>query len=274
MNRFFSLLAALALMLLCVPAFPAQAEPLRIIAGTSLIEDIVHDLTDRKAEVITIINGSSCPGHESVRTTDFVFAAKADLVLIHAFQKNMPQITSMLESVNKADRRLVILDPKGSWLIPAIQKTAVKDIAEALVELAPDLADSIRDRAAKRLERINAAADEATKSLAKIKGIHAIVAEMQSEFVGWAGVAVAATYGRAEEMTPKALAGLVDSAKGKNIAGVVDNYQSGAEAGLPLALELKVPHLVLSNFPGSSEDTMDYFSLLRHNVRQLLLLAM
>ena len=273
MNRFFSLLAALALMLLCVPVFPAQAEPLRIIAGTSLIEDIVHDLTDRKAEVVTIINGSSCPGHESARTTDFVFAAKANLVLIHAFQENMPQITSMLESVNKADRRLVILEPKGSWLIPAIQKTAVNDIAEALVKLAPDLTDSIRDRAAKRLERIDAAADEATKSLEKIKGRHVIVAEMQSEFVGWAGVAVAATYGRAEEMTPKALAELVDSAKDKNIAGVVDNYQSGAEAGLPLALELKVPHLVLSNFPGSSEDAMDYFSLLRHNVKQLLLLA-
>jgi zinc transport system substrate-binding protein len=54
---------------------------------------------------------------------------------------------------------------------------------------------------------------------------------------------------------------------------VVDNYQSGAEAGLPLALELDVPHAVLSNFPGSSEDVPDYFSLLRHNVDQLIRLG-
>ena len=270
MTRWCSLLAVLLLCCCCAPG--AQAASLKIIAGTSLVEDIVEDLTGGKAEVLTIIQGSSCPGHENVRTSDFVFAAKADLVLLHSFQKDMPQITAMLDAANRPDRRTVILRTRGSWLIPSIQKGAVAEIAAILTAADPEQAGALHTRAEKRLARIDECAAETQGLLALVKGRSVIVAQMQSEFVQWAGAVVTATYGRAEDMTPGALARLVDGARGKNIAGVIDNYQSGSDAGLPLALELKAPHLVLSNFPGSSEDAMDYFSLLRHNVAQLLVL--
>ena len=74
-----------SILLLSIFTFTAAfaAEPLRVVAGTSLITDIVNDLTAGDSEVLTIIQGSSCPGHENAKTQDFVFAAKADLVLIH-----------------------------------------------------------------------------------------------------------------------------------------------------------------------------------------------
>jgi len=100
MIRLRAFVIAFALLLLCCSIPNAQAAPLKVIAGTSLIEDIVRDLTGGDAEIITIIQGSSCPGHENIRTTDFVFAAKADIVLLHSFQKDLPQITSMLDAVN------------------------------------------------------------------------------------------------------------------------------------------------------------------------------
>jgi len=81
------------------------------------------------------------------------------------------------------------------------------------------------------------------------------------------------TFGRAEDINARELAEILNAVKNIPVAGVVDNYQSGPDAGLPLALELGVAHVVLSNFPGSSDDAPDYFSLLMHNVRQLQALA-
>lgn len=79
------------------PALPEKREPVpsgagavKIVAGSSLLADIVLDLADGKASVLTMVPGSSCPGHEAVKTTDLLFAARADLILVHAFQRELP----------------------------------------------------------------------------------------------------------------------------------------------------------------------------------------
>ena len=272
LKRLFPPLCLLLLMLFGSAA-PLQAKAVKVIAGTSLIEDIVLDLTGRQAEVITVMPGSSCPGHESVKTTDFLFAAHADIVLVHSFQREMPWLTGMLEAAGNKNLRLTVLTPKGSWLIPEAQKRAVLDIAAVLSETFPQDATAIHERAQKRLARIDAVSEEILAGLAPLKGRPVAVAGMQSEFVRWAGLMVLGTYGRAEDMHPRGIARMIDELRGKQLAGVIDNYQSGADAGLPLALELKVPHVVLSNFPGSSDDASDYFSLLHHNAAQLLRLG-
>lgn len=251
----------------------AGAKRLHIIAGTSLIEDIVLDLGRDFVSTRTVIKGSSCPGHESARTTDYVFAARADLVLVHAFQQNMPQITGMLDSVENKNLRLTVLGPKGSWLLPETQKQATLDIAALLAQHAPAHAALVQERAEARLQKVDAAGKICLQQLAALAGSPVAVADMQVEFVRWAGFRVVKTYGRAEDMSTSGLAGLITELAGAKLAGVIDNYQSGPEAGLPLARELGLPHAVLSNFPGSSDDATDYYSLLAHNTAQLQSLA-
>ncbi|MDR2800265.1 MAG: zinc ABC transporter substrate-binding protein [Desulfovibrio sp.] len=267
-RKIFLLLVALCVML---PAFQSGAEPLKIVTGTSLIDDIVRDLTEGRAQTVVLVPGSSCPGHDALKTSDFVFAAGADLFLVHAFQQNSPQLAGMLQSVQ--NRPLVVLRSKGNWLVPEAQKQAVRDIAAALEAACPDLAPLIGERAKARLGKIDQAGAECAEKLAAVRGRGIVCAAMQAEFLRWAGLEVMESYNRAEEMTPKDVALLIDRLRGRPVAGVVDNYQSGAAAGLPLALELKVPHLVLSNFPGSAEDTPDYFTLLRGNVARLIRLG-
>ncbi|MDR2075362.1 MAG: metal ABC transporter substrate-binding protein [Desulfovibrio sp.] len=270
--RPFFLSPVLLFLFLLLP-FPALAETLKIVAGTSLIEDIVRDLTSGRVEMITLMPGSHCPGQDDVKASDFVFAAGADLALLHAFQRTMPQVAGMLEAVEGSGLRRVILESGGSWLIPEVQKQAVRDIAAALAAAAPEQAGEIGERAGRRLLRIDRAGGESLARLAAVRDQAVIASAMQAEFLRWAGLRLAGTYGRAEELTPGGIARLIDELRGRPLLGVVDNYQSGAEAGLPLALELGVPHAVLSNFPGSSEDVPDYFSLLRHNVDQLIRLG-
>lgn len=255
--------------LVLIPLSATAAEPLRVVAGTSLISDIIADLTEGKCETLTLIQGSSCPGHENASTGDYVFAAKAKLLLIHPFQRHLQQVDAMLQAVGNPSLAIVEVSPRGSWLIPDIQKQAVREIATALEGAAPELAPVISQRALQRMQKVDALATECRLALAATQGLPVIAAYMQAEFVKWAGFDVVRTFGRAEDINARGLAEILSAVKSIHVVGVVDNYQSGPDAGLPLSLELGVPHVVLSNFPGSSDDAPDYFSLLRRNITQL-----
>ena len=62
----------------------------------------------------------------------------------------------------------------------------------------------------------------------------------------------------------------VNALRGEKIAAVVDNFQSSSELGPALARELRLPRIVLSNFPmtGTREEG-DYLSLLASPARKL-----
>ena len=226
-----------ALLLLALPAAGrAEARALKIVAGTSLIEDIVRDLTDGRAEMITLVAGSSCPGHDNANPADFVFAAKADAMLAHAFQRNMPQAAGLLASAGGGGMRLEIIDARGSWLVPEVQREATRAVAEVLARLSPETAQDIRKRAEIRQAGITRAEADALSGLAALKNTPVVAADTQSEFVRWSGLNVLETYRRSEEMTARDVVNLGDALRGRRIAGVIDNFQSGADAGLPLAL--------------------------------------
>jgi len=263
------LLCALLLLAACWSGNAAAEKPLKIIAGTSLIEDIARDLSGNTAEILTLVQGSNCPGHENVKTSDFVFAAGADILLLHAFQRDMPQVKTMLEAVKNKDLRVVFVPTRGSWLIPGNQKDASRHVAAALAKAAPHEAAGFGARLQRRLARVDSLGTECLAMLAPVRGKPVLAAAMQAEFLAWAGLDVLQTYGRTEDASAGALAQVLQAARGKEVYGVIDNKQSGGDAGLTLALELKVPHLVLSNFPGSGQDVPDYFSLLHANVQAL-----
>jgi zinc transport system substrate-binding protein len=265
-KRFLTLLVV-PLFVAC-SALAAGADTLKVVAGTSLVEDIVLDLTSGRVTMVTITPGSSCPGHTDLKATDVAFAASADVALVHQFQMNMPQVKTILAAANK-NLRVETLSIQGNWTIPPIQEEATRRISQILTAIRPHWAADIQRRTAARLGRIAAAKAQAEKRLAPLAGKSILAAAMQADFLRWAGLRVVKEYGRTEDMTPRDLVGLMEAARGKNVVGVVDNLQSGADAGRPLAEELRVPHIVLSNFPGSLPGTEDYFGLLNHNVRLL-----
>ncbi len=249
-------------------AIAAGIDTLNVVAGTSLVEDIVRDLTAGRVTMVTITPGSSCPGHSDLKATDMAFTVSADVALVHQYQTSMPQVKSLLAAAN-THLRVERLSTQGNWTIPSIQEEATRRIGQILTAVRPQWAAGIQSRTAARLERIAAAKAQAEKRLAPLAGKSVLASAMQADFVRWAGLRVVKEYGRAEDMTPRDLVGLMEAARGKNVVAMVDNLQSGADAGRPLAEELHVSHVVLSNFPGSLPGTEDYFDLLNYNVRLL-----
>lgn len=175
--------------------------------------------------------------------------------------------------MEEGNNRVVVFETEGSWLVPAVQKEAVRDVAAALAEAFPAWRDELFERAGKRISRVDVMERKALDRLAPLRGAVVAASDMQAELVRWAGFEVAVTFGRPEAMQPLELARQTELLRRKQAVGVVDNLQSGADAGLPLAAELGVPHVVLSNFPGFREDVPDYDALLCYNVGELLKLG-
>lgn len=244
------------------------------VLGSTLLEDIVSDLTTGRAKTRLLISGSACPGHTDVKASDLVFAANAQGIYVHPRQMTLPSLTQLFAAKEQLRTRTHGIGVSGSWLIPDVQIQASRAVAKTLVQgETSDFSDAVYARLQKRIERIKDFSEGLEPVRTRFHGKPVVSALMQKDFVSWCGFSIAATFGGAESMNPKILAEIIAFARKRRVIGVVENLQSGKEAGLPIAEELKIPRAILSNFPGSDDNVPDYFSLVRENIRQLLLLT-
>lgn len=244
------------------------------VLGSTLLEDIVSDLTTGRAKTRLLISGSACPGHTDVKASDLVFAANAQGIYVHPRQMTLPSLTQLFAAKEQLRTRTHGIGVSGSWLIPDVQIQASRAVAKTLVQgETSDFSDAVYARLQKRIERIKDFSEGLEPVRTRFHGKPVVSALMQKDFVSWCGFSIAATFGGAESMNPKILAEIIALARKRRVIGVVENLQSGKEAGLPIAEELKIPRAILSNFPGSDDNVPDYFSLVRENIRQLLLLT-
>lgn len=244
------------------------------VLGSTLLEDIISDLTAGRAKTRLLISGSACPGHTDVKASDLVFAANAQGIYVHPRQMTLPSLTQLFAAKEQLRTRTHGIGVSGSWLIPDVQIQASRAVAKTLVQgETSDFSDAVYARLQKRIERIKDFSEGLEPVRTRFHGKPVVSALMQKDFVSWCGFSIAATFGGAESMNPKILAEIIALARKRRVIGVVENLQSGKEAGLPIAEELKIPRAILSNFPGSDDNVPDYFSLVRENIRQLLLLT-
>lgn len=239
-----SLIAVLALLLAagCRP----QSGPVRVVASTALIATIINSVGGSSFAVTTIAPAGLCPGHFDVRPSDVLAANRARLLLNHGWEEWFPRLE---QSIDNLQLRRVTLKTKGNWMIPPVQSAAVDEITELLADLVPARADSLRAAAARYKVRLDSAAAAVRAAFADKTLPPVIAAQQQAPFLEWAGFRVVATYGRAEDFTAAELTRLARVAVDSGVAIVVDNLQSGPDAGLALADELKVAHVTLTNFP-------------------------
>ena len=270
MKKLLVLLLASVLVLGTWPNGTGQAtEPVKIVAGTELIADIVRDLLPGQADLLPLVPASSCPGHHDLRASDLAFFARANMVIIHSWQMKAPGIPEAVEAANLPPERVQVATDRGSWLVPENQIAASAEVAAFLSALDTVDKKDLGARLEERVQRIQHLSQTSREKLAPFAGTPALSAVMQAEFVRWAGVDVIGEYGRAEDMSPGMLMELADIGKARKVQVVVDNLQSGAEAGVPLARELHAAHVGFSNFPLFSPEVPTYETLLEHNVALL-----
>jgi zinc transport system substrate-binding protein len=244
-----------------------------IMAGSSLITNIIQDVADGKLETRTLIPPGVCPGLYDIKTSDIEALANSTALFIHDYQENFQNIKGAIEAAENHNLTITVLNVTGNWMVPSVQAEAVSKIAQALSEIDPENAAYYAGNATERAQAILAKGEEVKNRLlgAGVEGVKVICADMQAGFVEWAGFDVVATYGRPEDLSPAQMDELVTEAKEAGVALVIDNLQSSATAtGETMAQDIGAIQVTISNFPGGLENTETWENAIDKNVDLLL----
>ena len=244
-----------------------------IMAGTSLIANIIQDVAGGKLETRTLIPPGTCPGHYDVKPGDIVALANSKALFIHNYQENFENITGLIEAAENPNLIITVLNVTGNWMVPAVQAEAVDKIAQALGEIDPENAAYYEGKAAERVQAILAKGEEVESELqgAGVEGVKVLCAEMQQGFVNWAGFNITATFGRPEDLSTTDVAQLITEANQAGVVLIIDNLQSGsATLGASIEQDVEAIPVTISNFPGGLENTETWEKAIDKNVDLLL----
>jgi zinc transport system substrate-binding protein len=157
-------------------------------------------------------------------------------------------------------------------MVPQVQCQAIEAISENLKRIDPGKAQAYTEAATRRISRVKRI-DSELKEILKKEGVEnrpVVCAAMQKGFVAWVGFNVIADYGRPEDLTPENLAQIISKARNSNVKLVVDNLQSGPDAGKGMAQELKAQQVNLSNFPNGFKGVDTWEKNIRKNIELLI----
>jgi len=238
---------------------------------SQIVERIGGDLV----EVVNIIPPAQCPGHFDVKPGDIQKLADAELFLMHGWQGEMFS-QDLITSANNPDLTVVTLDipsnPQSNWMTPLVQAEATGKVAAALSQVDIENSAAYQDSAAKYKDIIEAKAAEIKNRLAgqNLSGINVICSGMQAAFLNWIDLNVVAFYGRPDSLTPQVVKELVDKGREENATLIIENMQSGQDAGAGVAEELGCTRIILSNFPGGFDNTETWEKAIDWNIKLIL----
>ena len=248
---------------------------LKVVTSTSLIAQIVERIGGDRVDVVNIIPPGQCPGHFDCTPGDIQKLADADLFLLHGWQGE--KFSEELIATADNDKLVSIqvnakVGENMNWMTPSVQSDAVDRITDALAQVDEANSDKYREAADKYKEQITEEGKEIREKLAAINpgGVNVLCADQQAGFVGWAGFNIVSIFGRPETLTPQVVKDLVDQGRTGNVVLVIDNMQSGADAGAGIAEELGCSRVILSNFPGGYENTSTWEDTIEYNAELLI----
>jgi len=253
---------------------PATSE-LQVVTSTSLLTQIVERVGGDPVAVVNIIPPAQCPGHFDVKPSDIQKLAEADLFLLHGWQGEMFS-QELIDSANNPDLTVVSLDipsdPQSNWMVPSVQQAATDGVAAALSQADAVNSAAYHDSAAEYKDKISAKEAEIKGRLAGagLSNVNVICSGAQAAFLNWVGLNVVAFYGRPDSLTPQVVQDLVDQGRAGNVTLIIDNLQSGQDAGAGIAEELGCTRIILSNFPGGFNNTETWEKAIDENIRLIL----
>jgi len=278
MRKFKVLIIAILVLSLVIASIlggcePAKTSQLKVVTSTSLMAQIVERVGGDLVDVVNIIPPAQCPGHFDVKPGDIQKLADADLFLLHGWQGEIFS-QELIASANNPDLTVATIDVRvgenTNWMAPPVQQAAVDRIVATLSEVDAENTAVYQELAAEYKDSITAKEAEMEARLAKedLAGINVMCADMLVGFVEWVGLNIVDTYGQAD--LPQAVRELVDTGREAGVTLIIDNLQSGQDAGLPIAMDIGCKRIILSNFPGGFDDTETWEKAIDRNIELIL----
>ena len=261
----FFLLLGLAL---GAPAQQPAAPParLRVTCTTTLLSAVVSAVGGDSVDAHTIVPFGMCPGHFDLTPGEADKLRNADVLLYHGFE----QFLKGAEPGSKTE--VVKAGVKGNWMIPTVHTQAVERVRAVLTEAMPTAGALFAERAEGYSRAVTQQAETSMKPLAAVRGTPVVCATMNRDLAEWLGCRVIAEFARDEDVSVKALHGILTEGKKSGAALVIDNMQSSGKIGRTIADELGIPFVMLSNFPESDSTDLGgypYLETLKANIEAI-----
>ena len=258
---------------------------LKVVTTTSMMAQIVERVGGDLVEVGNILPPAQCPGLYDVAPGDIQQMVDADLFLKHGWQgERFAQ--ELIDSADNPDLTVVTIAVKGIymtpqpqleesqtltggyWMTPSVLLEAAEMVAAALCQVDADNSADYLESAEEYKDEIVAKGAEVELELEQvdITGVNVICAVMQVGFIDWVGLNIVATFGQPASLTPQVIQDLVDQGRDEGVTLVIDNLQSGEDAGQPVALDIGCDRIILSNFPGGFDDTETWEKAIDRNI--------
>jgi len=216
-----------------------------VTSDTILSGMIASLLPPNRYRVEAILPPGQCPGHYDVKLSDIEKMKKADLIV--SFRE-----MSFIDKTSIGGRSQLLVDTGGrNWMAPDSYIYGLNVLADGLSKRFPEDKKEIMKRKKDTIRTVKAGANSLIEKIKRmgIFGKAIITSSMQKEPLEWMGFRVVGEYGRPEAMSIREVVRLSKIGKDNNAIAVVDNLQSGPDAGKGIAETLDVPHVVLTNFP-------------------------
>ena len=235
-----------------------------IVCTTNVLGSIVKQYVGNQADVVVLVNPGLCPADYDMKPSDLYAISKAKVLFYHKIQGEYWLNNTIEASGNTNITRIMI---SGPWNTPEGAKKYIKWIGGNLSQI---LGIDFTEKMNSMLSEIDTAAGS-IQSMAQsldVQSVNVICMLWQKQFVSWVGFNVTATYPPGQ-LSASDIENLVQTAKEKDVALIIDNLQSGTEVGEALSEECDAVHVVLTNFPEAIPNTATLAEMMEYNANQL-----
>lgn len=262
------ILAALGVISGCARSPEPGREPV-VGVSNSLLSAAVTDLLGDEVAIVQLAEPGTCPGHFDVRPSQVERLRTCKLLLRFDFQDGLD---GPLVSLQRRGLRIVAVGVERGLCVPTTYADICRQVADALIGAGlQERAEADRRLAAigERLEQLTGEVRE-RMTANKLVGRSVIASGHQADFCRFLGLQVAAVFSGPERMPVSEIDAALRAADGAWL--VIANEPEGTQMADTLAERLRVPLVVLANFPGA-EHGGRFDELVRGNVRALLAAA-
>jgi len=266
-------LAIVAMALACVSAScsnnskDGNAKIVRgIVTSDTILSGMIASLLPpNRYSIEAMFPPGQCPGHYDVKLSDIEKMKQAELTVSFS---GMP----FMDKAGSDGGAQLLVDAGGrNWMAPDSYIYGLGVLADGLSKRFPEDKDEIMRRKEETVHKVKAEANSLIEKIkrAGIFGKPILASSMQKEPLEWMGFRVLGEYGRQEAMSTREVVRLSEIGRDQHAIMVVDNLQSGPDAGKGIAETLGAPHVVLTNFPSEK----GYLVTLGENVNAVLVVA-
>lgn len=241
-----------------------------ILTGTSILTSLVNDITYniKEFETITLVPPLQCPASFDLKPDDARKIKQARIIILHSFQQGY------IEKIKKINKKAKIeIFPVGDLTIFSNYTYGLYEMKRILSKYYAGYEEKFEKNLNEKRKKI---ADKISPDLKYINDVlkkrkyKVLCSKNQLNFVKWLGFDIVSAFEGPDRMSAGDIMDIIKIAKEKKVKFIIGNLAGNHnETAKIFANDLKIPVIVLSNFPDETKNESLFLNLWEYNFSEI-----